>query len=102
MNDYPCTSHWHCDPAKTLHVCVADRTAPCPICKSKPSAAWVKREQPAWTIVHDVAGERVRRFAVPGGWLYQVERVDTTESGEYAPSVTTTGWHPPVLVSDKP
>ncbi len=37
----------------------------------------------------------VRRFPVPGGWLYQTEDVDITSWG----NVHRKGWHPPVFVT---
>jgi hypothetical protein len=41
----------------------------------------------------------VRRANVPGGWVYQVERVKTRDQGRDGdPTVTVFGWHPPVFV----
>ena len=55
----------------------------------------------SWEKVNDVYGERVIRFAVPGGWLYQVELQNWTASGHYQPETSShTGWHPPVFVPD--
>lgn len=46
-----------------------------------------------WELVHDVAFERVRRFAVPNGHLYQVELDLTAESAEHGKApIRTTGW----------
>jgi hypothetical protein len=45
-----------------------------------------------WTLVNDEALDRVRRFPVPGGWLYQVEK--TSPLGDQI------GWHRPVFVAD--
>ncbi len=55
-----------------------------------------------WEIVFDQYGDRVRRFYVPGGWLYQVELQNYTvkPSGYSSESTTETGWHPPVFVPD--
>lgn len=63
----------------------------------------VKREQPAWVIVHDVPGQRVRRFAVAAGWLYQVELSNHTTDDSYGSSPRAErGWHPPVFVPHVP
>lgn len=56
---------------------------------------------PSWDLVHDVEFERVRRLAVPGGWLYQTEIDQLHEVlrvGE--DSTRVIGWHPPVFVPD--
>lgn len=53
-----------------------------------------------WEIVHDEPLARVRRMAVPGGWLYQVEidhRMEKHGDGEVA---NLFGWLPPVFVPD--
>jgi hypothetical protein len=55
-----------------------------------------------WEVVPSSGGDTVRRRAVPGGWLYQVESIETMESYEYGSyTKTIIGWHPPVFVSDK-
>jgi hypothetical protein len=53
-----------------------------------------KREQDAWQVVCDLPRSGVRRFAVPGGWLYQVEDLfhDGTEN--------RFRWGAPVFVPD--
>lgn len=54
-----------------------------------------------WETVNDNYGERVRRFPVIGGYLYQVELQNwTSTSSGYTTTDTTTetGWHPPVFV----
>jgi len=65
------------------------------------------REQPAWAVVCDQPGRSVRRFKVPGGWLYQVEILTYTIDGvvedtQLRPVRNShhTGWHPPVFVPD--
>lgn len=53
-----------------------------------------------WTVVHNTesepeGGPSVRRYPVPGGWLYQVEKdeyFDNTKDG--------TAYHPPVFVPE--
>lgn len=53
----------------------------------------------AWEIIHDVPFERIRRMAIQGGYLYQVEideHQEVMHDGE--PSVRRIGWHPPVFV----
>lgn len=47
-----------------------------------------------WTIVHDEPGERVRRYPVPGGWLYQVQAGFYTENDDSM-------WGSPVFVSSE-
>lgn len=57
------------------------------------------RPQNAWATVSDQPNERVRRFKVPGGWLYQVEFTERHES--VAPGTYGTyrvSWYPPVFV----
>ena len=55
-----------------------------------------------WEVVLDIPFDRVRRTSVPGGWLYQVERFDSTESVQHDGKRThTSGWHPPVFVPNK-
>jgi hypothetical protein len=52
-----------------------------------------------WEVINDADFERVRRIAVPGGWLYQVENCSRSESEEHGVSVIHhSGWHPPVFV----
>jgi hypothetical protein len=63
---------------------------------------------PGWEIVHDEPFARVRRFGVPGGWLYQVETDQTLETDQtYEPlrdgevrwgGAHRTGWDPAVFV----
>lgn len=53
-----------------------------------------------WELVNDEPLERVRRFRVPGGWLYQVEIDQLAESVAHdVQNVHTYGWHPPVFVT---
>lgn len=56
----------------------------------------------SWEKVNDgIPSDRIRRFPVPGGWLYQVVREDFI--GQPDPNHLDTreiGWHPPVFVSD--
>lgn len=52
-----------------------------------------------WEIVNDTAFGRVRRFVVPGGWLYQVEldwRTEPSVPGD--PGGSHMGWGVPVFV----
>ncbi len=51
-----------------------------------------------WVIVHDEPMERVRRYPVPGGWLYQVQLDSMSVSDGNATSHD--GWHPPIFVPD--
>jgi hypothetical protein len=52
-----------------------------------------------WEVINDADFERVRRIAVTGGWLYQVENCGRSESEEHGASVIHhSGWHPPVFV----
>lgn len=57
-----------------------------------------KRDLEAWQTVCDVEGERVRRFSVPGGWLYQVEMANYTEQHSQI-TKQHVGWHSPVFVA---
>lgn len=53
----------------------------------------------SWETVHDEPNDRVRRMAVPGGWLYQVELYmvhNPRVKGEVSSS--THGWTAPVFV----
>lgn len=55
----------------------------------------------SWEIVHCEKWAGVRRFAVPGGWLYQVEIDDDVESSDADCRITRShrkGWHQPVFV----
>lgn len=55
--------------------------------------------EPEWELVLDSALKRVRRFPVPGGWLYQVELFQEADSDRDSDhGITTHGWHPPVFV----
>lgn len=55
-----------------------------------------------WEIIHDSAFERVRRFRVPGGWLYQVELDMAHEhDGEGEAPTRTTGWSNTVFVPER-
>lgn len=50
-----------------------------------------------WEYVNDESGDRVRRIAGPGGWLYQVEI--SMESNRFdGPTVSYVGWSQPVFV----
>lgn len=54
-----------------------------------------------WEIVHVGTLEKVRRFRVPGGWLYQVELDQREESTAHGvPYVPMFGWGPPVFVPE--
>lgn len=56
-----------------------------------------------WTLVHGEPGERVRRYPVHGGWLYQVETLTlrSTLEGRLVPDKTCPpGWTSPVFVPD--
>lgn len=48
-----------------------------------------------WVTVHDEFNAEIRRYAVPGGWLYQV-RGRRDASAAYDPDA----WHPPVFVPE--
>jgi len=61
--------------------------------------SYEKRDQEAWQVVCDAKGQRVRRFAVPSGWLYQVELQNYTEAPDDS-RVWHEGWHPPVFIQD--
>lgn len=53
-----------------------------------------------WTIVHHNQGDPVvRRYAVPGGHLYQVAQHDIT--GNDRVDGMPMAWHPPVFVPTK-
>lgn len=55
----------------------------------------------AWLVVHDEPHASVRRMAVPGGWLYQVERANLHSPGRVGePSTSTYGWSSPVFVPE--
>jgi hypothetical protein len=58
-----------------------------------------------WVIVHDEPNERVRRYPVPGGWLYQVEAItdylESTPDPKVGRMHHTIGWHPPVFVPER-
>lgn len=50
-----------------------------------------------WTLVHrNPEDPLIRRYPVPGGWLYQVSCVPY-DHRENAPAM----WHPPVFVPDR-
>lgn len=55
-----------------------------------------------WENISDEPGEGVRRRAVPGGWLYQVEAQMVVESVSHDEARKfISGWHPPVFVPNK-
>lgn len=54
-----------------------------------------------WEVIHDGAGDHVRRVAVTGGWLYQVEMISESRRLE-EPTVTHVGWSAPVFVPLSP
>ena len=57
----------------------------------------------AWETVRDIGSDgSVRRFSVPGGWLYQVAQCLTHEhpTREGDPRHYTDGWSAPVFVPD--
>ncbi len=49
------------------------------------------------TVNADDAPPSVRRLAVPGGWLYQIEHYELLSGTRRV----TRCWHPPVFVADK-
>lgn len=51
-----------------------------------------------WEYVNDESGDHVRRIAVPGGWLYQVEMHMTSDPVTCEPGVNHSGWSQPVFV----
>jgi hypothetical protein len=54
-----------------------------------------------WEIVMESAHESIRRFRVPGGWLYQVQSTVTIEPQAHGePATIQYGWHPPVFVPE--
>lgn len=54
-----------------------------------------------WEIVCDVESSQVRRLAVPGGWLYQVEDRTHAVAGRVGdPNSWSFGWTAPVFVAD--
>ena len=55
-----------------------------------------------WEIVSGIAGNRIRRAPVPGGWLYQAESVQRSRTiSEDFPSyeIVRAGWGSPVFVA---
>ncbi len=65
----------------------------------------IKDKPRAWEVVHNEPWERVRRYPIWGGWLYQVE-VDIRyegrpgAGGDVQTNTQTSGWHTPVFVPD--
>ena len=52
-----------------------------------------------WTIVHlDKADPIVRRYPVPGGWLYQVSNQIAGDAPDRDTRMQFFSWHPPVFV----
>lgn len=54
-----------------------------------------------WEVVHGEELEQVRRFRVPGGWLYQTEIDEVHEPLPVRqPNTRVSGWSPPVFVPE--
>ena len=54
-----------------------------------------------WELVNATGdGPRVRRAAVPGGWLYQVEHEFYVDADGEREGYWVRGWHPPVFVPE--
>jgi hypothetical protein len=54
----------------------------------------------SWKIVHDEPGRSVRRFPVPGGWLYQCEsEMRSVQGNGDRIECNHVGWSNPVFVS---
>ncbi len=50
-----------------------------------------------WEIVCNEEPDRVRRFRVVGGYLYQIEKLDVEDG---LSRINHYGWHPPIFVAD--
>lgn len=51
-----------------------------------------------WELVHDEPGKSVRRYPVPGGWLYQCESTMVSHPDGAAAPTHHRAWATPVFV----